>query len=344
MDPTGLDYDLEFAPLIAIIETAQARAYRAVNRELISMYWQVGEYISAKATTEAWGQGVVQAFSRYVQERRPSLRGFSPQNVWRMKQFYEAYAGNDRLAALPRQTTWTNNLHIMAGAKTDEAREFYLILAARYHYSEAELVRQIDSALFERTMLSGSRTKHTVARHPQLAVLRDSYAMEWLELPSQHRESDLRRSIVAHLRDFMLEFGGDFSFIGQEFRVQVGMTDGYIDLIFHHRELTCLVAVELKLGRFRPEHLGRPDLYLEALDRDVRKPNENPSVGLILCTAKDDAVVEYTMSRSLSPAMVAEYQVHLPDRAVLEVKLRELARVAAFEMGEDDYYKEGADD
>jgi len=335
IDPSNLDLDQAFAPLVTIIEQAQARTYRAVNQELITMYWQVGEYMSGKATSEGWGKSVVQAFSRYLKQNHPLIKGFSPQNVWRMKQLYETYTGNEKLSALLRETTWTNNLHIMSGAKTDEAREFYLLLAAKYHYSERDLARQIDTALFERTMLSNQATQGTVTRHPELAALRDSYAMEWLDLPHGHHEVDLRTAIVAHLRDFMLEFGRDFSFIDQEFRVQVGMTDGYIDLLFYHRELSCLVAIELKLGRFHAEHLGQLDLYLEALDRDVRKPAENPSVGLILCTSKDDAVVEYAMSRSLSPAMVAEYQLHLPDRRTLQAKLRELANVAAFEVIED---------
>ena len=335
-DPSMLNLDEAFAPLIRIIDKAQAKAYQAVNQELINMYWDVGEYVSSKAKIEGWGKSIVQEFSAYLRARRPNIKGFSPQNIWRMKQLYETYAGNEKLSVLLRETTWTNNLHIMSGAKTEEAREFYLLLAAKYHYSERDLMRQIDSALFERTMLSNERMKSMVAQRSELAVLRDSYSMEWLDLPQDHHETDLRRSIVVHLRDFILEFGRDFSFIGQEFRVQVGMTDGYIDLLFYHRELACLVAVELKIDRFRPEHLGQLNFYLEALDRDVRKPNENPSVGLILCTSKDDAVVEYAMSRSLSPAMVAEYQLHLPDKTILQAKLRELTDIATLEVTEDD--------
>jgi RecB family endonuclease NucS len=168
-----------------------------------------------------------------------------------------------------------------------------------------------------------------------LSPLRDSYSLEFLDLPDQHHERDLRAAIVAHLKDFILEFGQDFAFLGQEYRVQVDNSDFFIDLLFQNRELSCLVAVELKVGKFRPEQLGQLDFYLEALDRDVRKPHENPSIGLLLCTSKDDAVVEYALSRSLSPAMVAEYRLHLPDKKVLEAKLRELSEVAELEVSED---------
>jgi predicted nuclease of restriction endonuclease-like (RecB) superfamily len=335
MDPALLDLDEAFGPLLAIIEQAQARAYRAINRELIGMYWDIGAYISGKVDAERWGKGVVNEFSRWVRRQRPGLKGFSPQNVWRMKQLYETYQGNEKLSALLRETTWTNNVTIMAGAKTDEAREFYLLLAVKYNYASRDLERQIGSLLFERTMLSNESTRQIVAHHPELASLRDSYALEFLGLPDDHHERDLRQAIVAHLKDFILEFGPDFAFLGQEYRVQVGNSDFFIDLLLWNRELSCLVAIELKVDKFRPDQLGQLNFYLEALDRDVRKPHENPSIGLLLCTSKDDQVVEYALSRSLSPAMVAEYQLRLPDKKVLEAKLRELSEFAELEVLEN---------
>ncbi|MCL2483047.1 MAG: PDDEXK nuclease domain-containing protein [Propionibacteriaceae bacterium] len=335
LDPARLDPEREFAPLLDIIEQARSRAFRAVNRELVGMYWDVGAYISAKVKAERWGRGVVTEFSHWVTSRLPDLGGFSPQNVWRMRQFYETYQGSEKLSPLVREISWTNNLLIMMSAKSDEAREFYLRLAARERLSKRELERQLDSLLFERTALSNESTKQIVARHPEVAALRDSYTLEFLGLPARHRERDLRDSIVAHLRDFILEFGKDFTFVGQEYRLQVGAQDFYVDLLMQNRELDCLVAIELKTGVFMPEYLGQLDFYLEALDRDVRKPRENPSVGLILCTGKDDTVAEYALSRSLSPAMIAEYQLRLPDKKMLETKLRELSDVAVLEVDGD---------
>jgi predicted nuclease of restriction endonuclease-like (RecB) superfamily len=182
--------------------------------------------------------------------------------------------------------------------------------------------------LFERTMISDERNKLFFEKNTGLSALRDSYVLEFLDIPENHKEKELRKAIIANLRDFILEFGKDFTFVGEEYRVQVGNTDFHIDLLFYNRVLTCLVAVELKVTDFKPEHLGQLEFYLEALDRDVRKPNENPSVGLILCTGKDDTVVEYALSRSLSPALVADYQLHLPNKALLTEKLRELKELA----------------
>ncbi|MDR2209714.1 MAG: PDDEXK nuclease domain-containing protein [Azoarcus sp.] len=325
----GADDEARFGEVAALIDQARLRAVRAVNRELIDLYWQIGQYVSEKLAEGAWGQSVVAEFSAYVQARYRGIQGFSASNIWRMRQFYETYQANVILAPLVREISWSHNLLILGATKTDEAREFYLRLAIRDHYSKRELERQIDAMLFERTMLSNETNRLAISRHPELAALRDSYLLEFLDLPEQHSESQLRDSIAANLRDFILEFGKDFSFVGQEYRLQVGVTDFFVDLLFFHRGLSCLVAVELKIGRFKPEYLGQLNFYLEALDRDVRKPDENPSVGLVLCSARDDTVVEYALSRSLSPALVAEYWLALPDKAILQDKLRELRDIQA---------------
>ena len=322
----------EYAEIISIIERARENAFRAVNCELISMYWEIGAYISDKVKHGGWGKSVVVDFAQFIQVERPDIKGFSASNIWRMRQFYEAYCGNEKLAPLVREISWTQNLLIMSRAKTEEAREFYLLLCSRNNYTKRELERQIDSMLFERTMISDERNKLFLAKNTGLTALRDSYILEFLDIFKNHKEKELRKSIVANIRDFILEFGKDFSFVGEEYRVQVGNKDFYIDLLFYNRGLSCLVAIELKVTDFKPEHLGQLEFYLEALDRDVRKPNENPSVGLILCAGKDDMVVEYALSRSLSPALVADYQLHLPNKALLTEKLRELKELADVEI------------
>lgn len=325
-----------FDEVIAIIDNARESAFRAVNRELINMYWDIGEYVSRRVSDGGWGKSVVKEFSDFIQSRYVGIKGFSPQNIWRMKQFYETYNGNEKLSPLVREISWTNNVLIMMAAKTDEERDFYLTLSVKNNYSKRELERQIDSALFERTMLSDIANKQITERSEGLSALRDSYVLEFLDLPETHKEKDLRKAIVRNLKDFILEFGKDFTFVGEEYRVQVGNTDFNIDLLFYNRELHCLVAIELKIGRFKPEHLGQLEFYLEALDRDVKKSDENPSVGLILCTKKDATVVEYALSRSMSPAMIADYKLHLPDKHILENKLRELTELAESTADEDD--------
>jgi len=326
----------EYGEIISIIERARENAFRAVNRELISMYWEIGNYVSDKVKNSGWGKSVVKDFSQFIQLQYLGIRGFSPQNIWRMKQFYETYCNNEKLSTLSREISWSNNVLIMMGAKTDEVREFYLLLTQKNNYTARELERQMDSRLFERTMISDEKNKLFIAKNPGLAALRDNYVLEFLDIPESHKEVELRKAIISNLRDFILEFGKDFSLMGEEYRIQVGNTDFRIDLLLFNRELACLVAIELKVKKFKPEYLGQLEFYLEALDRDVRKPNENPSVGLILCAGKDDAVVEYALSRSMSPALIADYQLHLPDKALLESKLRELKELAdADEDAED---------
>jgi predicted nuclease of restriction endonuclease-like (RecB) superfamily len=325
-----------FEEVIAIIERARENAYRAVNHELISMYWEIGNFISKKVASGNWGKSVVKEFSRFIQSYFVGIQGFSPQNIWRMKQFYETYAENEKLSPLVREISWTNNLAIMMAAKTDEEREFYLLLSSKNNYSKRELERQIDSSLYERMMISDEKNQLFISRSAGLTALRDSYVLEFLDVPERHKEKELRKAILANLRNFILEFGKDFTFVGDEYRVQVGNSDFNIDLLFYNRELACLVAIELKIGRFKPEHLGQLEFYLEALDRDVKKPHENPSVGLILCSKKDDAVVEYALSRSMSPALIADYQTHLPQKALLTNKLRELRELAQAEGLADD--------
>ena len=320
-----------FEEIAAIIEHSRERVFRAANRELISMYWDIGAYISQKNKSAGWGKSVVAAFSKFVLSTYVGIKGFSPQNIWRMKQFYETYAENEFLSPLVREISWTNNLLIMMAAKTDEERAFYLLLASKNKYSKRELERQIDSGLFERTMISDEKNHVFISRNAGLTALRDSYVLEFLDIPTNHKEKELRKAIIASLRDFILEFGKDFTLVGEEYRVQVGHSDFNIDLLFYNRELACLVAIELKVGRFKPEHLGQLEFYLEALDRDVKKPNENPSVGLILCSKKDDAVVEYALSRSMSPALIADYQTCLPQKELLVRKLQELRTLAEAE-------------
>ncbi|MCL2018180.1 MAG: PDDEXK nuclease domain-containing protein [Oscillospiraceae bacterium] len=328
-----------FEEIVDIIERSREKIFRSVNRELIDMYWEIGRYISQKVKTDKWGKSIVKEFSGFIQSHYDGIKGFSPQNIWRMKQFYEIYAENEKLSPLVREISWTNNLAIMSRAKSEEEREFYLLLCSKNNYSKRELERQFDSALFERTMISNEQNQLFIERSTGLSALRDSYVLEFLDIPERHKEKEFRKAIIANLRKFILEFGKDFTLVGEEYRVQVGNKDFRIDLLLYNRDLHCLVAIELKVTDFKPEHLGKLEFYLEALDRDVRKPDENPSVGLILCAGKDDTVVEYALSRSMSPALIADYQTHLPKKALLENKLRELR-----ELAEEESFSDGDDE
>jgi predicted nuclease of restriction endonuclease-like (RecB) superfamily len=260
----------------------------------------------------------------------PNARGFSASNLWRMMQFFETYRGQPNLATLLRELSWSHNLAILSRCKRDEEREFYLRIAAKERWSFRELQRQLNGALFERVVLSPPKLAPVVRDiHPDAAsIFKDSYLVEFLELPSEHSEADLQRALVEKLKQFLIELGRDFCFVGSRFLVQVGGRDFVLDLLFFHRGLTCLVAFELKIEEFQPEHLGKLEFYLEALDRDVKKPHERPSIGVLLCATKDHEVVEYALSRALSPALVAEYQTRLPDKKLLQAKLHEFYALA----------------
>lgn len=314
-----------FVQVTALIQAARGRAYQAVNTTLIDLYWQIGEHISQKIAAAEWGDGVVTQLAAYIAQTQPGLRGFTRPNLFRMRQFYETYQGDAKVSLLVRLLPWTHNLIILSQSKRPEEREFYLRMASQESWSKRDLERQFQAALFERVVLHPAKVSPLVTQsHPQaLNVFKDAYMVEFLGLPEGHSERDLHLGLLAKLKAFLIELGRDFCFVGFEFPVQVGQRDFALDLLFFHRGLNCLVAIELKVGRFEPEYLGKLSFYLEALDRDVKKPHENPAIGVLLCASKDDEVVEYALSRTASPALIAAYATQLPDKALLQSKLHE---------------------
>ncbi len=325
-----MPYGEQFQKVVVIIESARERAYRKVNEELILMYRDIGEYISKQSENAEYGDAFVQKLADFFAENYPDLKGFNRRGLYRMKQFYELYKDEEKVSTLLTQLSWSNHLKIMSACKTMDERIFYMNMCIKEKYSARELARQIDSGYYERYMLSQKPLPPAVeeARKATGNVFLDNYVLDFLDVPDTVSEYDLQKSIIRNLKDFILEIGKDFTFIGEEYRVQVGKHDYYIDLLFYHRGLSCLAAFELKIGEFKPEYVGKMNLYLEALDREVKKENENPSVGVILCASKDDEVVEFALSRSLSPTMVSEYNLKLIDKKLLQKKLKEYIELA----------------
>lgn len=315
----------DFSEFTRLIVAAKQRAVQAVNTTLIDLYWDVGQRISLKIASAQWGDGVVSQLAQHLAMTQPGLRGFTRANLFRMRQFYEAYPDAQIVAALLRQLPWTHHLIILGQSKRPEERDFYLRQATKERWSSRELERQFKAALFERTILHPLKTSPLVSQtHPDaLSIFKDSYMVEFLDLPTSHAEADLHLGLLRQLKNFLIELGRDFCFVGTEYPLQVGGRDFALDLLFFHRGLNCLVAIELKVGRFEPEYLGKLSFYIEALDRDVKKPHENPAIGVLLCASKDDEVVEYALSRTLSPALISEYQTVLPDKALLQAKLHQ---------------------
>lgn len=363
--------DQQFADIVQLIQQSRNNAIRAVNSELINLYWNIGKYLHKELESARWGEKTVDELATFIQTNYPELKGFTRRSLYRMKQFYETYSGasfmiaeenksqtsdnhintivssaraqlepKNKFVSSPRtqsdlvdirntilaKLSWTHHRTIFSRCKSNEEREFYIKICISDNYTVRDLERQINSALFERVALSGSNFTQTLKSNIGNITnnFKDSHVFEFLNLPEPHNERDLQSGLIRQMKDFILELGKDFLFISQEYKVMVGNSDFYIDLLFYHRGLSCLVAFELKTDKFKPEYLGKLNFYLEALDRDVKKSNENPSMGILLCKDKDSEVVEYAMSRNLSPTMVAEYKTLLPDKKLLQQKLHEL--------------------
>lgn len=346
----------EFKEIHSIISFHRDRAYRAVNIEVILTNWEVGKYVSQKLKNAEWGQSVVDNLVNYLKKEQPDLKGYNRRTIYRMVQFYDTYStielvsatlsqikniekeNNLIVSAMPTQLhdessvlslliliNWTSHLEILSGCKIDEERVFYILLSYKEKLTYRELRRQIESSVYERSLLGekqqSNKLKETYPSARQL--FKDSYMVDFLNLPEVHSEKSLQQGLIEQMRNFILDLGRDFIFMDSEYRLQVGMNDYKIDLLFFHRGLQCLVAIELKTTKFKPEYMGQLDFYLEALDRDVRKENENPSIGILLCKSADSEAVEYSLSRSLSPTMVAEYKQKLIPKEVLQKHLRE---------------------
>ncbi len=320
----------QFKKVAQIVENTRSRVFRKVNEELILMYQEVGKFVSELIQSANYGDSVVDELALFFQDNYPDLKGFNRRGLYRMKQFYELYKDDEKVSTLLTQLSWSNHLKIMSACKAKEERHFYIHLCIKERLSHRELIRQIDSAYFERFMLSKKNNLPAIQRVKEQtqSLFLDKYVLDFLNTPKNLSENNLQKSIVSNLKSFILEIGKDFSFMGEEYRVQVGNHDYYIDLLFYHREFNCLVAFELKIGEFKPEYIGKMNFYLEALDREMKKETENPSVGVILCADKDDEVVEFALSRSLSPTMVSEYTLNLIDKKLLQNKLKEYINLA----------------
>jgi predicted nuclease of restriction endonuclease-like (RecB) superfamily len=319
----------QFTEVLTLIKTAQQKVIATANQELIKLYWSIGKYISDRLVNSEWGQKTIEQLAAFIQTQEPGLKGFEKRNLYRMRQFYETYPNPEIVSSLLTQLSWTHHSILISRCKTESERLFYLELAATERYSTRELDRQINSGIFERTRLAEAKLLQIAHPKPLTGIFRDSYVLDFLKLPSNHSENDLKTALVSCLKEFILELGRDFTFLGEEYRLQVGNSDFFIDLLFYHRELQSLVAFELKIDKFRPEYLGQLEFYLEALDRDIKKPHENPSIGVLLCRDKDDEVVEYALSRSISPTVVAEYEIKLIPKELLRRKLNEFYELLA---------------
>ena len=305
-----------YTELLSAIKTrianAQYAALKVVNKELISMYWDIGQFITERQQSEGWGKSVVEHLAKDLQSAYPGARGYSSASLWRMRSFYEVYARNEKLAPLVREIAWSKNLIIMEKCKDDLEREFYIRMTRRHGWTKNVLIHQIENQTYEKTLLNQSSFEKTVPEallsQAKLA-LKDEYTFDFLELADEHSEQQLEQAILAKMEHFLREMGGLFTFVGSQYRLEVDGREFFIDLLLYHRHMKCLIAIELKIGEFKPEYVGKMQFYLRALDMQVRLEDENFSIGIILCKSKSKTIVEYTLHDASKPIGVAEYKL-----------------------------------
>lgn len=348
----------DFESIVILINESRNRAINKVNEELVLLYFNVGRIVSIKVSSGTWGEGTVDELANYIVSKLPGIGGFNRRGLYRMKQFFETYSNpefvsplatqmetyfssidkknivsalptklntltpiqNEFISSILTKVSWTNHLEILSQTKTPEEKFFYLFCSLKEKWSKRELRRQLSSSFFERTMLSKQKVTTLIKKLPS-ELFRDPYIFEFLDLPHGHSENDLEIALVKDLQKFILEIGKGFTYMGNQYRLQVGNKDYHTDLLFYHRDLQCLVMFELKIQEFEPEFIGKLNFYLEALDRDIKRPHENPSIGILLCKGKDTEVVEYALARNISPTLVADYETKLIDKKILTNKL-----------------------
>ena len=310
--PSSVDYAQLLAEVKERVRSAQYAALKAVNTELVGLYWDLGRMIVDRQEQAGWGKSVVERLSQDLRREFPGVAGFSVQNLWYMRQFHMEYRGDERLQPLVGEIAWAHNLVIMSKCKAPLEREFYLRMTRKFGWSKNVLIHQIDNQSYEKSLSGQTNFDQTLT--PELRVqaklaVQDEYTFDFLELAEQHSERELERALITRVEDFLRAMGGRFAFMGSQYRLEVDGREFFLDLLLFHRRLRALVAIELKIGDFQPEFVGKMQFYLTALDRQVRQEDENPSIGIILCKEKSRTIVEYALHDATKPIGVATYQI-----------------------------------
>ncbi len=308
----SVEYKTFFKEIKERIYKAQYDSLKAVNKELINLYWDIGKSIVAKQDKLGWGKAIVETLAKDLQKEFPGIRGFSSANLWRMRNFYLTYRTNKKLAPLVREISWTKNVIIMERCKDNIRRDFYLKTTKKFGWTKDVLINQIEAIAFERFMANQTNFDKTVPekyRHQAKLAVKDEYSFDFLELAEEHSEKELERALLENVRKFLIEMGGYFAFVGNQYRLEIDGEEFFIDLLLYHRKLRCLVAIELKIGAFKPEYAGKMQFYLSALNDRVKLPDETPSIGIILCKDKSRTIVEYALKDTKKPIGVSTYRL-----------------------------------
>lgn len=300
------------------IHTAQQRASLSVNRELVLLYWQIGQDILVRQVERGWGSKVIERLAHDLRVAFPDIKGFSPRNLKYMRTFAKTWPDIAFVQAVLAQLPWYHQLALLDKIKTNEDRRWYAAKAIENNWSRNVLVMQIETRLKERTGTAISNFEtHLPKPHSDLAreSLKDPYRLDFLGLGKEAEEREIETALVKHITLFLLELGAGFAYVGRQVHVEVGEEDFFIDLLFYHLKLRCYVVIEIKSGKFKPDHLGQLGFYMTAVDRQIRQEQDAPAIGLLLCKSKNKVVAEYALSNISKPIGIAEYQLveSLPD-------------------------------
>ncbi|MCL1996278.1 MAG: PDDEXK nuclease domain-containing protein [Defluviitaleaceae bacterium] len=301
-----------------LIYKRQYEAMKAVNKELLGLYWEIGEEINNQQKEKGWGKSVVEILAKELQLEFPGVKGFSAANLWRMRNFYLNYHENEKLVPLVREISWTKNLVIMERCKDDLEREFYLKMVRKFGWTKNVLINNLENKAYEKYLLNQTNFDETVPekyRNQAKLSVKDDYNFDFLEMGLEHSEAELETALTKNIKAFLREVGDEFAFIDNQYHLVVDGEDFYIDLLLYHRRLKCLVAIELKIGKFEPEYAGKMQFYLVALDETKKLADENPSIGIIICKSKSRTIVEYALKTADMPIGVTTYNMYstLPD-------------------------------
>lgn len=306
------EYASLFSEIKGRVRAAQYEALKAVNKELVGLYWDIGRLIEKRQKGETWGKSIVERLAADLQLEFPGIKGFSKDNIWRMRKFYLHYSQNRKLAPLVQEISWAKNIAVLESCKDDSEREFYLRMVTKFGWTKDVLALNIEAGTYVKYLNNQTNFEKTVPkkiRNQAKLAVKDEYTFDFLELGEEHSEKELEAALIGKVNRFLVEMGGIFTFAGSQFRLEISGREYFIDILLYHRHLKCLVAVELKVGEFLPEYVGKMQFYLAALDDLVRTKDENPSIGIIICKTKDRTIVEYALRESRKPIGVGAYKL-----------------------------------
>lgn len=309
LSPEYLNFKNE---ITARIRSAQYEALKAVNKEIIALYWEVGKRITEQQTALGWGKSVVENLSRDIQKEFPGIQGFGVRNMWDMARFYAEYQSNEILQPLVAEISWSKHIVILTKCKETRQRQFYILATKKYGWTKDVLINKIEAKTYENYMLGQSNFDITLPdsiKNQAILALKDEYTFDLIGLAEEHSEYELEQAIIKNIRAFLMEFGTDFSFIGNQYRLEVDGKEYFIDLLLYNRRLQAMIAIELKIGEFQPEYKGKMEFYLNILNDTVKLPHENPAIGIIICKSKSRMIVEYALKSSNMPIGVATYSL-----------------------------------